>query len=104
MTTGKIEYSPDYKSRSQSLSARIAERARIVAKGLETQTEHARLQSVVVEKARAFGRAWRAELEHRIATLKPSEQLNHVATEARIQLCDAVDDLIAFEKEHKIGE
>lgn len=120
MKTGKVEYSPDYASHANETAERyrgfyeatkmhvsdwdpVAEKAKRDEQA-RIAAEYQRLQSAVVEKARTFGITWRAYTQDRISSRAPSGQLNHVATEARIQLCDAVNALIAFEAEHKIGE
>jgi hypothetical protein len=72
-------------------------------KAADIEVEHQRLQSAVVAKARTFGAAWKAHLQDRISSRHPSEQLDAVATEARIQLCDSVGDLIAYEQQHNMG-
>ena len=120
MKTGKVEYSPDYKSRQprvkiSSTGARSIEpfdivrseagRAEIEAQqSCSWKADHQRLQSAVVGKARVFGIAWKTRIKDRISSRSPSEELDHAATEARIQLCEAVDALIKFEVEHGIGE
>lgn len=85
METGKVEYAPDYKSKSQV--KRIA-----IQSGAQSsqQSEHQRLQSAVVEAAK----------RRAVTSYTAFEMWNAID----IAFDDAVDALIAFEAEHKIGE
>lgn len=72
---------------------RVDEALRTAGAAIDRQ----RLEREVIERAIAFGKAWRARIQDRISTSYPSEQLDHEATEKRIKLCDAVDALDRFE-------
>ena len=105
METGKVEYSPDYKSRQprvkiSSTGARSIEpfdivrseagRAEIEAQQSRSwKADHQRLQSAIVEKARIM--------------LEINEAVGHVCLDVEDTL-EATRHLVQFESEHGIGE
>jgi len=87
METGKVQYAPDYKSKSQvkRIAAQTGKKYPDMTdkfKAMELRSEHARLQAAIVEEVRK---------EDRKGMLTQSIQA-------------ARDALIAFEVEYKIGE
>lgn len=82
MTTGKTgEPEPDY---------------------VRIEAEFTRLEREVVEKAKAFGKAWRAWLQRpRGANEVTVGALLNEASETRIQLCDSLAALESFEAKQK---
>lgn len=94
-TTGRIEYSPDYKSASQGLSARIGESARMAEQRVDVHGKHQRLKEAVLEAARkdraaeTSGKGGHADLDAMLAQ--------------RGAFREALTALLAFESEHKIG-
>jgi|ERR1051325_1499688 uncharacterized protein YfeS len=105
METGKVEYAPDYKSKrgmGQPFSEFLAEQMRDpefaeAYKATDVKVEHQRLQLAVVEAAKAVRCADRLFYSAPIAENSAAGSLAHHTFDA------AVDALIAFEAEHKIG-
>jgi hypothetical protein len=103
METGKVEFAPDYKSKSQvkRLAAQGATPITpdLVGKGtfaeMKRDAEHARLKDAVVEAAKAECAAYSAPGSF-------GWTANH--KQSQIKLRTATRALISFEAEHKIGE
>lgn len=95
MNTGKVEFAPDYKSKSQvrRIAAQKGEDSNAedlaaferMKQNEARDAEHARLQLAVVEAAKVYCR-------------------NRGYGPAERSLMASVDALIAFEAEHKIGD
>jgi hypothetical protein len=110
METGKVEYAPDYKSKrgmGQPFSEFLAEQMRDpefaeAYKATDVEVEHARLKDAVVDAVKEERRLERLADEGR-NTLVRTDALIAVHDASRVKR-SAVDALIAFEAEHKIGE
>jgi len=95
--TGKVEYAPGYKSKSQ-VKPIAAQRGQPYPdmsdkfKGMEVRAEWQRLKDAVVEAAIARRKAKLAEPNGGIRLLHATLVAEH----------EAVDALIAFEAEHKM--
>jgi hypothetical protein len=92
MDTGKVEYAPDYKSKSQvrRIAAQTGKKYPDMTdkfKAMELRSEHQRLQSAVVEKARAM--------------LARNESMGHECSDVEGTL-KATRALVAFESERGI--
>ena len=117
METGKVEYAPDYESEKRRLptikemSGSINYGGRVVFEDGEPVVltpeesiahEHARLKDVVANVAKEERRLERLADEGR-NTLVRTDALINSSRATRVRRT-AVDALIAFEAEHKIGE
>jgi 23S rRNA A2030 N6-methylase RlmJ len=109
MKTGKVEYAPDYKSGRRTLTIAadipddVDDRLLFCDSTQERIAEHQRLQSAVVEAAKRWNGA-----RHLLATPHKDANEYHeryiALTNSCVNLGEDLDDLIAFEAEHKIGE
>ena len=96
MKTGKVEYAPDYKSKRRTLTIAadipddVDDRLLFCDSTQERIADLQRLRSAVVEAAK----------EATLDAKHPSVEIPVLPN----GLQDAVDALIAFEAEHKIGE
>lgn len=126
MTTGKVKYAPDYDSDIQLAQVAAAEQVvvdHLRAKGLlppDHTAEHQRLQAAVVEAAKAYSLSGREFTTQSNVILRQGVNLDEpeLIAERLLELTatygdpmrtagqemdKAVDALIAFEAEHKIG-
>lgn len=95
MDTGKVEYAPDYKSKSRpSLYAKFEKQQRDAA----ITVEHQRLRSAVVEAAKGW-RKRRSSIEAKVEF--PFDKLD-LAVAANEDFYKTIDALMVFEVEHNI--
>lgn len=88
MTTGKIEYAPDYKSKDMSARSVAARIDKIINTDLDRQREYARLRDAVVEAAKRW------------SSMSCSTAPDEIKADSRSYLHNAVDALNAFESQH----
>ena len=94
METGKVEFAPDYKSQTRPALNAIFEQG---MRRQRLKTEHARLKDAVVEASKRRRKA---------KTAAPADAGDYIRELHASMVAEhsAVDALIAFEAEHKIGE
>jgi uncharacterized protein (DUF362 family) len=100
--TGKVEYAPDYKSQVELAMDEGRRIAESVIANNKFNAEHQRLKDAVVEAVKEERRLERLADEGKNTIVRTDALINSSrATRVRRQ---AVDALIEFEAEHKIGE
>lgn len=92
MTTGRVEYSPDYKSEKVLSGKRLIDAAQKIWNDSEAAKERDRLERAVLETAKAF------RLAERAFKLNSDDDVCRAYIEAQERAIKAVDDLLTFEE------